>query len=274
MHILSHHNARNGIIQAYKKPLRCSTSQGHGRNLLGDYDMAILPHAPGVYRITCLPSQKVYIGSTNDLARRWTEHRKMLRGGRHPNIHLQSAWNKYGESQFIYEVLELILASFVTEREQYWIDRLHAADRRYGFNNAPVADPPAGYRHTTVARAAMARGHDKVWSGFIDPEGTEVVITGLLKFCKSHGLSYHSMISMAHGRSHALQHKGWTHYNAARPRQQFKDLSGFIRPDGTQEPTPLSVQDLARDNGLNWKSLYKLISGDYKTHKGWRYVSK
>jgi group I intron endonuclease len=230
-----------------------------------------LPHAPGVYRIICLPSKKVYIGSTSDLARRWPEHRKELRGNRHPNAHLQSAWNKYGESQFQYEVIEIILASFVTEREQYWIDRTKCSDRRYGFNKAPVADPPSGYHLSDDRKQAIGMRGNKTWEGFIDPDGNDVTIVGLTGFCRLHGLSYTTMSRMAYGSKSALQHKGWTHRNADRPRQQFKDLSGFIRPDGTPEPTPRSVKELCQKNGLKWKSIYALMSGIIQTHQGWRY---
>lgn len=235
-------------------------------------DSIPLPHAPGIYKITCLSSKKIYIGSTGDLARRWPEHRKELRGNRHPNAHLQSAWNKYGELQFHYEVIEIILASFVTEREQYWIDRTKCSDRRYGFNNAPVAYPSSGWHLSDSHKQAISLRHGKTWEGFIDPDGNDVTIVGLTSFCRVHDLSYCTMSRMAHGHKSALQHKGWTHRNADRPRQKFKDLSGFIRPDGTREPTPESVRELCRKNGLQGKGIYALMSGVLQTHRGWRYA--
>jgi hypothetical protein len=50
-----------------------------------------------------------------------------LRGNRHPNRHLQSAWNKYGAQAFKFEVLEIVPKDRLTAREQYWLD-LHRVD--------------------------------------------------------------------------------------------------------------------------------------------------
>jgi group I intron endonuclease len=232
-----------------------------------------IPHAPGVYKIRCEPNGKVYIGSTNDLLRRWREHRKMLRATTHPNPHLQAAWNKYGETCFIFEVVEVVDGAETVDREQYWIDSLQCCDRRVGFNLSPSAKHNTGYRHTDSAKQAMAVGHTKTWQGFIDPAGNVVDIYDLQRFCQENTLSYTVMTALAYGKPFTLQHKGWRHINAKTPRQKYKDLRGFIRPDGTPEPAPESVRSFCEQYGLSWKSVYKLINGKYKTHKGWRYVS-
>jgi hypothetical protein len=44
---------------------------------------------------------------------------------------LQNAWNKYGEDNFYFSVLELVPdKDKLIEREQYWIDKLNACDRK------------------------------------------------------------------------------------------------------------------------------------------------
>jgi hypothetical protein len=48
----------------------------------------------GIYAIRHVESGKMYIGSAKDFAERWNGHRKDLRRGRHPNRHLQNAWDK------------------------------------------------------------------------------------------------------------------------------------------------------------------------------------
>ncbi|MFW6122530.1 MAG: GIY-YIG nuclease family protein [Petrotogales bacterium] len=49
----------------------------------------------GIYNIICLPNQKVYIGSSNNIYRRYYLHLYELRKNKHTNIHLQRAFNKY-----------------------------------------------------------------------------------------------------------------------------------------------------------------------------------
>lgn len=59
-----------------------------------------------IYQITCIETQKFYIGSTMNKAQRWARHRRELRLGIHINKHLQAAWAKYGEAAFEFKVLE------------------------------------------------------------------------------------------------------------------------------------------------------------------------
>lgn len=79
----------------------------------------------GVYKITNIKSNKIYVGSsTVNVNQRWNDHKSQMRTGIHPNIHLQRAYNKHGESNFIHEILELCPSKDCIEREQYWMDKL------------------------------------------------------------------------------------------------------------------------------------------------------
>ena len=49
---------------------------------------------------------KVYIGKSNDVEKRWKEHRKSLDNNNHHNYKLQENWNGFGEDCFMFEVLE------------------------------------------------------------------------------------------------------------------------------------------------------------------------
>lgn len=60
----------------------------------------------GIYMILCVPNNKAYIGQSSSIKRRWSEHRKYLRHNKHVNDYLQKCWNKYGESSFLFSVLD------------------------------------------------------------------------------------------------------------------------------------------------------------------------
>lgn len=60
---------------------------------------------PGIYTIKCIPTGKIYVGQTINLRRRWHSHRWHLRKGIHKNGHLQNAWNKYGEDNFVFYIV-------------------------------------------------------------------------------------------------------------------------------------------------------------------------
>ena len=63
----------------------------------------------------------MYIGQSTDIKKRWTQHLIDLNGGYHHNCYLQRAWNKYGESNFEFIVLEQCTKDKIASREAYWI---------------------------------------------------------------------------------------------------------------------------------------------------------
>ncbi|MBT9788673.1 hypothetical protein GPK90_04850 [Clostridium sp. MCC344] len=61
----------------------------------------------GVYQIKNVANGKIYIGSSKDIFTRWKQHKAKLNKNAHVNEHLQKAWNKYGENNFIFSIVEL-----------------------------------------------------------------------------------------------------------------------------------------------------------------------
>lgn len=88
----------------------------------------------GIYCIENLVNGKKYIGLTNDLARRKREHFNLLRKGEHENRHLQYAWNKYHEDNFVFYTIEKCSIDLLDEREKYYIDKFHSNNDEYGYN--------------------------------------------------------------------------------------------------------------------------------------------
>ena len=80
-------------------------------------------------------NNKVYIGSSVNIERRWYSHRYDLRCNKHNNKHLQNAWNKYGEDNFEFIVLEEVKdKSALRIREQYWLNKYQAFNASIGYN--------------------------------------------------------------------------------------------------------------------------------------------
>lgn len=72
----------------------------------------------GVYRIQCLPTKRVYYGSTSRFYRRFREHKWLLTSNKHRNIKLQRAWNKYGADKFRVDVLRYCSTEIARDIEQ------------------------------------------------------------------------------------------------------------------------------------------------------------
>ena len=83
----------------------------------------------GIYQIVCKSTGKKYIGSSKRLETRFTKgHRYELRKNSHGNTKLQNAWNKYGEDDFFYGVIEYCTEEEQFALEQQYIDAVFAAD--------------------------------------------------------------------------------------------------------------------------------------------------
>lgn len=72
----------------------------------------------------------MYIGSSNNIERRWKEHKKKLKFNKHWNIHLQNAWNSYGSNSFNFIVLQLVNNNLI-EIESKWIEKLDSKNNGY-----------------------------------------------------------------------------------------------------------------------------------------------
>jgi len=94
----------------------------------------------GIYRIRNKLNGKVYIGSAEDIVNRFYGHKSILHKNKHHSILLQRAWNKYGEDQFVFKVIEKVEKPLsLRKREQYWINFYDAANPKKGYNRSPTA---------------------------------------------------------------------------------------------------------------------------------------
>lgn len=88
----------------------------------------------GVYCIENIINNKKYIGQSININSRWQLHKWELRNNRHSNSHLQNSWNKYGEKNFTFYILEQCNENLLDEKERYYIDTLRTTVDDYGYN--------------------------------------------------------------------------------------------------------------------------------------------
>jgi group I intron endonuclease len=111
----------------------------------------------GIYKITCVPNGKIYIGSSVDVHRRWGLHRTHLNTGNHNNKYLLRAFEKYGKESFVWEIIEECSEDILWEREQHYLDTLQPFNEK-GYNSARVVKAPmTGRKHTLEDRQKMSR---------------------------------------------------------------------------------------------------------------------
>lgn len=105
----------------------------------------------GVYQIRNLKNNKLYIGSTQALRRRWGEHKRALTSDSHHSIKLQRAWNKHESNAFIFEILLYCDPEDCLMYEQIALDYYKPE-----YNIALIAMAPmTGKKHTESAKAKI-----------------------------------------------------------------------------------------------------------------------
>ena len=87
-----------------------------------------------IYKIVNDINNKVYIGQTIDIEKRWYKHRYLASSGF--DRHLYNAMRKYGIDNFHIEVIEECPEEELDEREKHWIQQYNSTDRNYGYNKS------------------------------------------------------------------------------------------------------------------------------------------
>ena len=78
---------------------------------------------PGVYKITRMKTNEIYIGQAVNISTRWSEHCKAALGvGTLASSQLHRVMAEDGPEQFVFEVLEEVPKEKLRERESYYID--------------------------------------------------------------------------------------------------------------------------------------------------------
>lgn len=105
-----------------------------------------------VYSITNRITDVRYIGSSRNVAKRWSNHRRVLRLNKHHSLKLQNAWNKYGEANFIFEIIEIATENSLLSREQFWLDYYPI-----NYNILSIAGSPLGRKHTEETKQKISQ---------------------------------------------------------------------------------------------------------------------
>lgn len=87
-----------------------------------------------IYSITNKINKKVYVGQTDNYARRYYQHILKLSTGRSPIKLLQEDFNKYGESNFEFKVEQECALEELDKLEQFYINKLNAFEDNGGYN--------------------------------------------------------------------------------------------------------------------------------------------
>lgn len=109
----------------------------------------------GIYKIEslCKP-ERVYIGSAMNIKLRRNGHLSKLRSGKHGNNKLQGHFNKYGEADLVFNIIESCAIDNLLDREQFFINELTPS-----FNICKTAGSVRGRKHSEISKQKIKDGH-------------------------------------------------------------------------------------------------------------------
>lgn len=117
-------------------------------------------HKSGIYCIENLINGKKYIGQSVDIQSRWVKHKSELKNNSHDNDYLQKSWNKYGEDNFKFYVMEFCDIDRLDELEVYYIDLYETLNRDKGYNLTSGGSYNKRYSFETRLKMSQAQiGH-------------------------------------------------------------------------------------------------------------------
>src|SRR4030042_5011373 len=102
----------------------------------------------GIYKIQSIRKKnRIYIGSAKNIHVRWGLHLSYLRRNKHHSIKLQNYYNKYGESDLLFNILLGCDEALLIVNEQFFIDSY----KQY-FNIKPNAGSNLGFKHSEESK--------------------------------------------------------------------------------------------------------------------------
>lgn len=231
-----------------------------------------VPNVPGIYRITCVATGKIYIGSAVNLRKRRKEHFGSLQRNEHHNIKLQRAWNKYGPDAFAFDILEYVMFPvMLIPREQHWLDKVQPFDKN-GFNILKVAGSSLGRVVSQSSREksrATQLGRPSTRVGWKPtPEQIEHhrrVMTGY-KQTEEHK---HNAAITRIGKKRSPETKDKMRQSALGHTPNNTKEFILTSPDGVKYLV-YHLRNFCKQHGLSAGTLIQVARGNRAHHKGWK----
>ena len=114
----------------------------------------------GIYMIRCKPNNKIYVGQSMNISKRWKQHRIDLNGGYHTNEELQKDWNNYGEDNFEFKIVQKCKEEYLDELEIIHIEQFKAFE--YGYNETIGGKGSFGFKHSESTKDKMKKPKSEI----------------------------------------------------------------------------------------------------------------
>jgi len=138
------------------------------------FDKIYFPLTTGIYSISFKGTDKVYIGSAsrksnikscNGFYNRWSKHIYNLRKNK-TNTHLQRAYNKYGEENMYFSILEECDSKICILKEQFYMNKYNSYEN--GLNSRPKAENNSGYKQSDIQKNKIISKYKEIRKSYLN----------------------------------------------------------------------------------------------------------
>jgi group I intron endonuclease len=245
-----------------------------------------------IYSITNLLDGKRYIGQTieKNPHDRYCKHKYELKKNVHSNSKLQNAWNKYGQYNFIFCVIEECANQLeLDSKEAEYIIQFNSIKAGYNIRfggcgkgitseetKAKLSKINKGRKFKPLTSdqkiQKSLRARPQGYPLLLSPDGEEYNIVNMKEHCRIFSLDERHMQTVLTGKK--LSHKGWKLKNT-RPAKvpNGREYPDVISPDGIIYET-INLSEFCRQHSLQRNCMRRLIEGKIKkkSYKGWKLV--
>lgn len=125
----------------------------------------------GIYKITNKTNNKSYIGKSNNIKRRFIEHRNL---NHKTNDNLKRAFKKYGIENFEFEILEECPIDKLNEKEIYYIATLKPE-----YNCTDGGDGATGHHLSEELKEKLRQKGKEQWAKLSDEQKRKIIKNNL-----------------------------------------------------------------------------------------------
>ena len=219
----------------------------------------------GIYKIVNNDNGKYYVGSSDDITRRIYEHSWLLSNKKHHCIPLQKAWEKYGQENFVFVIVEVVSPKLLLETEQKYLD-ICKQKTSINYNTCYEAmSPMKGRKHSEKTKKLMStahRGEKCHWFGKPKTLEERKMVSDIAKqrignkngfFGKQHTPEFvEKMRRFATGRV-SLNRKSVIAYNETETKSFDFMAVAAEQVDGTRQWIRKAIKNNVKYKGYFWK---------------------
>jgi group I intron endonuclease len=226
----------------------------------------------GIYKITNTITNEFYIGQSNDIERRFMEHRspKNLREGKSL---VALAMNEYGLNSFLFEVIEECEEAQLSDIERYYIKKL----------NPEYNQKENGYSVPSDVRESIRQSLKVHWANLSEDQKQKIIQNNLTGPSKGHTVSEetrHKLRVANIGKKLSPEHrKHISEGLKGKPRDNSSKCKSVEMLDVTNGSVIMvfeSVKEAAQYVGVHPGAVTKALKGKQKTagKMCWRYLQE